>query len=191
MKDILLKRPSENQTEDLVNAMVESMRYSDNLVVYPSFDNVVKGEVPPEIFYNAYAGLGNDSERTAIHQYVTMQALHEDISTAMLGIAITEMKHMDRLGDLIVSLGGTLDQKWNNDMIKYGDTPEEALQLAIDGEEATINSYQKLVAELALFKNPTADICIQFINKLIADENIHIGVFKDLLDKVKKSGEKA
>lgn len=76
-------------------------------------------------------------------------------------------------------------------MIKYGDTPEEALQLAIDGEEATINSYQKLVAELALYKNPTADICIQFINKLIADENIHIGVFKDLLDKVQKSGEKA
>ena len=174
-----------------MNDMVESMRYSDNLVVYPSFDNVVKGEVPPEIFYNAYAGLGNDSERTAIHQYVTMQELHEDISTAMLGIAITEMKHMDHLGDLIVSLGGTLDQKWNNDMIKYGDTPEEALQLAIDGEEATINSYQKIVAELALYKNSTADICIQFINKLIADENIHIGVFKDLLDKVQKSGEKA
>lgn len=182
MKDILLRNRDTNQTEEFVNAMVENMKYCDSSVVYPSYEVCRKGDVPAELFYEAYAGLGNNSERTAIHQYVTMQAKYEELGTLMLGIAIVEMKHMDRLGDLITTLGGTLDQKWNNDSIEYGDDPKSALELAIEGEEATIKSYQNLIAKLASYKNLTAETCIQLLNKLIADEVVHLNLFKKALE---------
>lgn len=112
MKTILLHNPAkQDNVEAMADALVESMRYANNAVDYPDISKARPDDgVPAEWFYKAYVGTAPTSELTAILQYTQQRMLFDEIGETFLGIALTEMKHYDRLGDFINHIGGNVSQ---------------------------------------------------------------------------------
>lgn len=172
---ILLRSYSDNSVDELVDQLIENMPYADTNILYPDINKCkIDDGVSPELFIEAYSGLKNDSERSAINQYMAQSRMYPKLSQTLMGIGLVEMKHMDHLGNLIKNLGGKIDIKWNNDLVVYGDSDESALKEAIKGEIAAIYSYEQLIKKLEMIKTDTGIICTQFINKLLADERHHL-----------------
>lgn len=175
MEKLLRRAATDNAVDELVDQLVENMRYTDQSVVYPNTDNCKSDDgVSPDLFTEAYIGLGKDSERTAINQYMTQAQMFPTVAQTLMGIGITEMKHMDHLGDLIVTLGGKVDRNWNNSKVVYGKDAATALHEAIVSEMVAIYSYEQLIKKLEIIKTPTGEICTQLIGKLLADERYHL-----------------
>lgn len=181
MKSFALKKPlSKNQVNDLTEALVNTMRYSDPNVEYPSFDKAKNDDgVIAEWFYPIFNGTNDFSELTAIHMYVTQEATFEEVGELLLGIALTEMKHYDKLADFIRKIGGKIDQHFNNSGVMIGKTSEEAIKIAVTAEEKTIDFYEKLQEKLIkLEETTTIRIAMQLIAKLLADEVVHLKLLK-------------
>ena len=177
MKSFALKKPlTKNQVDDLTEALVNTMRYSDSNVEYPSFDKAKSDDgVIAEWFYPIFNGTNDFSELTAIHMYVT-----QEVGELLLGIALTEMKHYDKLADFIRKIGGKIDQRFNNSGVMVGKTSEEAIKIAIAAEEKTIDFYEKLQEKLIkLEETTTMRIAMQLIAKLLADEVVHLKLLKE------------
>ena len=157
MKSFALKKPlTKNQVDDLTEALVNTMRYSDPNVEYPSFDKAKSDDgVIAEWFYPIFNGTNDFSELTAIHMYVTQEATFEEVGELLLGIALTEMKHYDKLADFIRKIGGKIDQRFNNSGVMVGKTSEEAIKIAIAAEEKTIDFYEKLQEKLIKLEETT------------------------------------
>lgn len=184
MKNFAIKKPlSKNQLDDLTNGLVNSMRYSDPSIEYPSFDGVKTDDgVIAEWFYPVYNGTNDFSELTAILMYTSQEVAFESVGELLLGIAMTEMKHYDKLGDFIKSLGGNIDQRFNNSGVIIGNTAVESLTLSIKAEKKTISFYEELTKKLLkTFETKTVKIALQLLAKLIADELIHLNLLKERL----------
>lgn len=185
MKSFALKKPlTKNQVDDLTEALVNTMRYSDPNVEYPSFDKAKSDDgVIAEWFYPIFNGTNDFSELTAIHMYVTQEATFEEVGELLLGIALTEMKHYDKLADFIRKIGGKIDQRFNNSGVMVGKTSEEAIKIAIAAEEKTIDFYEKLQEKLIkLEETTTIRIAMQLIAKLLADEVVHLKLLKEQIN---------
>lgn len=179
----LIKKQGTNQLDDLTLGLVNAMKYSNSDILYPDFGEVKPGEgVEAEWFYDVYRGTNNFSELTAIHQYISQEALFDDIGELMMGIALVEMKHMDKLGDFILSLKGDVTQPYDTKYVSYGKTAHEAVQLGINSETSTIAEYNKILNKVReLPENKTTIVTIQLLSKLIADETHHISLFRQWL----------
>ncbi len=179
----LIKKRGTNQLDDLTLGLVNAMKYSNPDILYPDFGDVKPGQgVEAEWFYDVYRGTNNFSELTAIHQYISQEALFDDIGELMMGIALVEMKHMDKLGDFILALKGTVTQEYDTKYVAYGNSAREAAQLGIESETATIAAYNKILNKVkSLPENPTTVISFQLLSKLIADETHHISLFREWL----------
>lgn len=122
------------------------------------------------------------SELTAIHMYTTQEATFEDVGELLLGIALTEMKHYDKLSDFIRKIGGKIDQRYTNSGVTVGKTAEEAIEIAIGAEEKTIDFYENLQKKLLKFQETeTIKIALQLLAKLVADEVVHMKLLKEQL----------
>lgn len=186
MEDFAIRKPlTKNQLDDLTNGLVNAMRYSDPSVEYPSFDKAKQDDgVIAEWFYPIFNGTNDFSELTAIHLYTTQEATFDTIGELMLGIALTEMKHYDKLSDFIRKIGGRIDQRFNNSGVTVGSSAEEAIQIAISAEEKTIDFYENLQKRLlGLTLTDTIEIALQLISKLLADEVVHLNLLKQQLNK--------
>lgn len=184
MKNFIIKKSlKKNQLEDLTNGLVNAMRYSDPDVEYPSFDKIKNDDgVIAEWFYPIFNGSNDFSELTAIHLYVTQEATFEEVGELLLGIALTEMKHYDKLADFIRKIGGKIDQRYNNSGVTIGKSAKEAIEIAIGAEEKTIDFYEKLQKKLlSLNETETIIITLQLLSKLIADEVVHVKLLKEKL----------
>ncbi|MCD8178121.1 MAG: hypothetical protein LUE98_12135 [Tannerellaceae bacterium] len=179
----LIKKQGTNQLDDLTLGLVNAMKYSNSDILYPDFGEVKPGEgVEAEWFYDVYRGTNNFSELTAVHQYISQEALFDDIGELMMGIALVEMKHMDKLGDFILALKGEVTQPYDTQCVSYGKTAHEAVQLGIDSETSTIAEYNKILNKVReLPENKTTVVTIQLLSKLIADETHHISLFRQWL----------
>lgn len=186
MKSYLIKKPlTANQVSDLTDALVNIMRYSNPEVEYPSFDKAKSDDgVMAEWLYPIFNGTNDFSELTAIHMYTTQEATFEEVGELFLGIAMTEMKHYDKLADFIRKIGGKINQRFNNSGVTIGKTVEEALNLAIGAEEKTIDFYEKVEEKLLkLDETDTIKIALELLSKLIADEVVHLKLLKEELRK--------
>lgn len=174
-----------NQLDDLVNALVENLRYCDSEVQYPNIDEAKPDDgVVAEWFYPIYNGTNDFSELTAIHMYVAQETEFEEIGQLMLGIGMTEMKHYAKIGDLIKRLGGKIDQRYINSGVAIGKSIVEALNIAYNAEVKTISFYETLSDKIEKVKSTkTTEIALQLIAKLIADEKIHEKLLKETLTK--------
>ena len=178
---IILRKPDDNKLDNLITGLVDNMDFSDSSVKYPELDEVEPNDgVDPDWFIPACSGISPDSERTAINQYVTQNSKYDKLGDILLGIGITEMKHLDEIGDLITKLGGTLENKWDNSAAEYGVDIQTAVLADIEGEKAAINFYEELLYKLSSVDTKTSEICQQLINKLLADEKFHL----ELLEKI-------
>ena len=187
LKDYLLRKPiGKNQIDDMVDGLVNVMRYSDPLALYPSGIENVKPDdgVDPEWFYPIFNGSNDFSELSAIHMYTTQEATFEDIGQLMLGIGLVEMQHYGKLSQLIRSLGGTIDQSYDNSDVEIGKTPQEALKIAIDGEITTIDFYDKVAERIQKSKQTkTTETALRLIAKIQADERVHLSLLRKKLER--------
>jgi rubrerythrin len=176
----LIREHGTNLIDDLTTGLVNNMNFSDREVLYPSESDVRPGQgVDPEWFYASYKGANGHSELDTIHMYITQEVMFEEIGETMMGIAMVEMKHLDKLGDLIADLGGVVAQRNDTSQIRYGTTAAEAVALAIEGEKAAIREYEGLVERVsALPQNPTTKYVLSLLAKLIADERYHVSLFE-------------
>lgn len=187
MKTILLHNPAkQDNVEAMVDALVESMRYANSAVDYPDVSKAKPDDgVPAEWFYKAYAGTAPTSELTAILQYTQQRMIFDQIGETFLGIALTEMKHYDRLGDFINRIGGNVSRPAFS-AAKVDITTKsaaEAVQINIRAEQDTITEYEKLIQRIQA-NNPTPTVtsalAIQLINKIVADEHVHVRLLAEL-----------
>lgn len=183
MKDIL-SSIGENMVDKMADALVEITRFADSTVKYPELDNVKQDNgVMPEWFYPIYNGVNGFSELDAIHLYTSQEQKFEPIGNLLLGIALVEMKHYGILGELIIKLGGRIEQRYNNSKVFLGETKEEALNNAIDAENKTIEFYEGIIEKIkSVRETKTTIIVVQLVNKLIADERVHLKLLKEQKD---------
>lgn len=187
MKTILLHNPAkQDNVEAMADALVESMRYANSSVDYPDVSKAKPDDgVPAEWFYKAYVGTAPTSELTAILQYTQQRMIFDQIGETFLGIALTEMKHYNRLGDFINHLGHAVSKPVFS-AAKVDITTKsaaEAVQINIHAEQDTIAEYEKLIQRIQA-NNPTPTVtsalAIQLINKIIADEHVHVRLLAEL-----------
>lgn len=191
MKTILLHNPAkQDNVEIMADALVESMRYADHAIDYPDISKAKADDgVPAEWFYKVYAGITGTSELTAIIQYTQQRMLFDQIGETFLGIALTEMKHYDRLGDFINHIGGSVSRPVFS-AAKVDITTEsaaEAIQINIRAEQDTITQYEKLIQQIQA-ANPTptttSTLAVQLLNKIIADERVHVRLLAELAQSI-------
>lgn len=187
MKTILLHNPAkQDNVEAMADALVESMRYANSAVDYPDVSKAKPDDgVPAEWFYKAYVGTAPTSELTAILQYTQQRMIFDQIGETFLGIALTEMKYYDRLGDFINRIGGNVSRPAFS-AAKVDITTKsaaEAVQINIRAEQDTIAEYEKLIQRIQA-NNPTPTVtsalAIQLINKIVADEHVHVRLLAEL-----------
>ncbi|MDR0946364.1 MAG: peptidoglycan-binding protein [Ruminococcus sp.] len=155
---------------------------------YPVPVNLLPNAEESALLSVAYAGV--NSEMTALSQYVvhheTCADTNPDISHDILQIGIIEMFHLDMLGSCIKQLGGSVyminrygkPQYWTSKNIKYGNDLISRLKIDIQSENDCINSYRRIISRL---KNPAL---IDLLARIIKDEELHITLFNQMIDKL-------
>lgn len=143
----------------------------------------------------AYANLlsvdycGSVSELTAITQYINnenrLSCEKCPLAKTLLGIAIAEMMHLQKLGELIFLLGGKIEftAKYRNGKQmrwtpEYLNTPEHAKQMLmadIEAENAAINQYRM---HMKMIDDGYVNAVLA---RIIKDEEYHIMILRTLL----------
>lgn len=132
---------------------------------------------------------GAVSELSAITQYIN----HENrlslercsLAGILLGIAIAEMIHLQKLGELICLLGGRLDyaarpregrpRLWTPEYLNLQDNVRGILIASIESEKAAINQYRmhgRMIRD---------DGINAVLTRIVQDEQYHIMVLQALM----------
>ena len=173
-----------NRVEDAANAFIDVLKYSDQSVDYPDFNDI---EPWPDDIVNMFKDALKDkpfSEISAILMYTQQSSRFEPIAELMLGIGLVEMRHYDKLSDFLQK-ADPHEQDSVMDIypkVEVGFSPESALKIALDSEIETLGHYKKIMNNVALY-NDRADYddVIYFLEKLIADEEHHIKLLKEAM----------
>ena len=143
----------------------------------------------------AYANLlsvdycGAVSELSAITQYINNENRLSceacPMAKTILGIAMAEMMHLQKLGELVVLLGGNIDftAKYNNGKQKmwtpeYLDLQENTKRMLladIEAERAAVKQYEM---HIHMIKDNYVNAVLA---RIIMDEEYHIMILKTLL----------
>ncbi|MCI8591590.1 MAG: rubrerythrin family protein [Lachnospiraceae bacterium] len=147
----------------------------------------------------AYANLlsidycGSVSELSAVTQYINNEGRlcgkNCSCAKALLGMGMAEMMHLQKLGELIVLLGGRLDyvaryrngQKrvWTPKYVALPDTMERVLAADIEAEQAAIKQYNMHIGMIG-------DECVKAVlERIIKDEEYHIMILQVLLEEMR------
>lgn len=136
----------------------------------------------------AYANLlsldycGSVSEMTAITQYINnenrLSCEKCPLAQTILGIAMAEMIHLQKLGELIFLLGGKVDyiakplngrhKMWTPGYLTIPENTQQMLSLDIESEKAAINQYKLHM------KHIKDDYINAVLARIIKDEEYHI-----------------
>ena len=173
-----------NRVEDAANAFIDVLKYSDQSVDYPDFNDI---EPWPEDIVNMFKDALKDkpfSEISAILMYTQQSSRFEPIAELMLGIGLVEMRHYDKLSDFLQKADPYEDNSVMDiyPKVEIGFSPESALKIALDSEIETIGHYKKIMNNVALY-NDRADYddVMYLLNKLVADEEHHIKLLKEAM----------
>lgn len=189
-----------NRLEEMAEATVNALDYSDSKVEYPDISIVQKW--PKEIILPLYDLYKNTrySELTSILMYTQHQARFEEIGELMLGIGLVEMVHYDKLGDFLLKASDVMDTDipGNNQLtvhpiIDLGTSSESALRLSLQAEKETLEEYYKVFDSLnkkeEYIKRSDYIPVAHLIQKFIADEEYHISLLKKALKEYEDSGD--
>ena len=137
---------------------------------------------------------GSVSELTAITQYINnenrISSEKCSLAKTLLGIAMGEMMHLQKLGELIFLLGGKVDytarmqngcsQMWTPKYLTLPENPRDMLIADIEAEKAAICQYRMHIGI----------ICDSDVNavleRIIKDEEYHIILLQALMDELEK-----
>lgn len=190
-----------NRLEEMAEATVNALDYSDSKVEYPDISMVQKW--PKEIILPLYDLYKNAwySELASILMYTQHQARFEEIRELMLGIGLVEMVHYDKLGDFLLKASDVMDTDipGNNQLTVYplidlGTSAESALRLSLQAEKETLEEYYKVFDSLnkkeEYIKRSDYIPVTYLIQKFIADEEYHISLLKKALKEYEESSER-
>lgn len=188
-----------NRLEEMAEATVNALDYSDSKVEYPDISSVQKW--PKEIILPLYDLYKNTrySELASILMYTQHQARFGEIGELMLGIGLVEMVHYDKLGDFLLKASDVMgtDIPGNNQLtvhpiIDLGTSAESALRLSLQAEKETLEEYQKVFDSLNkeeyIKRSDYIPVC-HLIQKFIADEEYHITLLKKALKEYEDSDD--
>ena len=146
---------------------------------YPDVE-VEKNIAESKLLMPVYSG--SSGELTAVmtycfQMYVTPK--YPDIQQALKGIAVTEMLHHKLLGETIYKLGGYpvigARTYWNGSFANYTLSPQKFLRENILSEQNAIMNYERTILNLS------SDSVKMLLERIILDEEVHIGIFRHLL----------
>lgn len=173
-----------NRVEDAANAFIDVLKYSDQSVDYPDFNDI---EPWPDDIVNMFKDALKDkpfSEISAILMYTQQSSRFEPIAELMLGIGLVEMRHYDKLSDFLQK-ADPYEENSVMDIypkVEVGFSPESALKIALDSEIETIGHYKKIMNNVALYNDRSDyDDVMYLLNKLVADEEHHIKLLKEAM----------
>lgn len=189
-----------NRLEEMAEATVNALDYSDSKVEYPDISIVQKW--PKEIILPLYDLYKNTrySELASILMYTQHQARFEEIGELMFGIGLVEMVHYDKLGDFLLKASDVMDTDipGNNQLtvhpiIDLGTSSESALRLSLQAEKETLEEYYKVFDSLnkkeEYIKRSDYIPVTYLIQKFIADEEYHISLLKKALKEYEDSDD--
>ncbi len=184
-----MKNYGTGRFDDMSVAIDKIAQMADISVDYPTGDPAPQADIDPSWFAESYKGSSSASEFNAIQLYLADIELDKDMQDLFAGIAKCEMTHYDKLQGLIKSLGGSLIVDYSNaqlnDNIRNSKDIQSALRLAIDGEEATNKVYYEVRDRVqGATDTDTKSYILALLDKLIADEKVHIKLYNDALYKV-------
>lgn len=166
----------------------------DFMGVRPILADLPYPELRVEERNQAYANLlsvdycGAVSEMSAITQYINhenkMSCERCPMAKTILGIAMAEMIHLQKLGELIVLLGGDIDyiakfqnggrKRWTPEYLNTPNNIERMIAVNIEAEKGAIEQYRMHMKMM--------DDC--YINavlaRIIKDEEYHIMILRSL-----------
>ena len=154
---------------------------------YPPLQAESKNQAYASLLSNDYCG--SVSELSAIAQYINHEnRLSEKncaIAKVLLGIGMAEMIHLQKLGELIVLLGGTIDFTakqqngkrimWTPSYLSLPETMKHMLAADIESEKGAIRQYQ---AHQQMIRDPYINAVL---SRIIQDEEYHIMLLQSLL----------
>lgn len=154
---------------------------------YPPIEVRGKNQMYADLLSVDYCG--SVSELSAITQYInnesTLSGERCSMAKTLLGIAMAEMMHLQKLGELIVLLGGKIDfiaknhngrqKMWTPEYLNLPENARKMLAADIDAEKAAINQYKMHISRIK-------DDCIDAVlARIIMDEEYHILLLQALM----------
>lgn len=157
---------------------------------YPSIQVREENQAYANLLTIDYCGSG--SELSAIVQYINNESrlsLQRCASAKIiLGIAMAEMIHLQKLGQLILLLGGNVDfvarhrdgkaRMWTPQYIAVNQTEREMLMSSIESEKAAIDQYWMHV------KRIDDEFVKAVLVRIIQDEEYHIMMLQALVSEL-------
>lgn len=146
----------------------------------------------------AYANLlsvdycGSVSEMSAITQYINnenrLSCEKCPLAKTLLGIAMAEMIHLQKLGELIYLLGGPIDfaakqnngkrKAWTPEYLNLPDNARNMILADIESEKAAINQYRM---HMKVIRDSSVNAVLA---RIIKDEAYHIMLLQALLEEM-------
>lgn len=132
----------------------------------------------------AYAGQEGELPTILSYIYGSMvcaNALPEMLRETLRCIAVSEMRHLEMLGELIFMLGGdprfcTSNKRMgiNTAMLPYKVSPAEVIAQAISGEKKAIKLYENLIVSIE------DKYVREVLRRIIKDEEHHLKIFSEM-----------
>lgn len=157
---------------------------------YPPIEVEGKNQVYANLLSVDYCGAV--SELSAITQYINnenrLSCEKCPIAKIILGIAMAEMIHLQKLGELIFLLGGKIDfiakqqngrqRMWTPEYLTIPENLGKMLMADIEAEKAAINQYRM---HINMIKDNYVNTILA---RIIKDEEYHIMLLQALLKEV-------
>lgn len=178
--------------EEKKTSLVNSCNFADVRPImmdlpYPPIEVEERNQVYANILSIDYCGAV--SELSAITQYINnenrLSCEKCPVAKALLGIAMAEMMHLQKLGELIFLLGGNINfiakqqngrqRMWTPEYLTIPDNLEKILVADIESEKAAINQYRM---HIKMIKDNHVNAVLA---RIIKDEEYHIMLLQTLL----------
>lgn len=152
---------------------------------YPEIKPTKKDPAFASLLSVPYAGSGGEISSILSYLYgstVLDGSKNQTVSDVLRYISDVEMHHMNILAELIFRLGG--DPKYavaqgrrpfTAANMHYSENPAQILKSAVAGEESAIYVYEQLQ------KATEDENIIAVLERIIEDERLHLGIFRELL----------
>lgn len=125
------------------------------------------------------------SEQTALATYLYQAWItfpqYPNLARSLEQISMVEMRHLDALANAIVAFGGKPNFSnsngayWSGAYINQTSDPKRFLEQNIEAEKCGINKYREIQSQT------TNQSLIALIDRIIADELLHIQIFESYL----------
>lgn len=157
---------------------------------YPPIQVTCKNQAYANLLSCDYCGAV--SELSAITQYINnenrLSCERCGMAKTLLGIAMAEMMHLQKLGELICLLGGNVDytakqqnkraQMWTPEYLTIPENARKMLLADIEAERAAIRQYQ---AHISMIQDSHVNAVLM---RIIKDEEYHIMLLQMMMEEL-------